>query len=307
MGSHPEPVIINGASGRRLSASAIGCGGAGCNILAEGQLDAVPKRIAFGTAPDAMAALRADRRLLAVPANLERDASLDAGAAKLAGSKAESELAMAIGRQDVVFVLAGLGGLSGGWGAVLGARAASSVRSMSVSVVTVPFSVESDSRRARAAEQLKRLAEHSDCVIAVQNDMILAEAPSLPINRAFRVMNSVLASPVNLMLRSIGSDDLPSFRRHLAGGMVWSMDSAEWDRENADFAVVERLSKSGWLDMAGKPPSAAMLFVDGGGLHGDLEELCRLFSRAAGKNCRMLVAGSGERATGLRVTAVVGR
>jgi cell division protein FtsZ len=188
----------------------------------------------------------------------------------------------------------------------VGARSACIARSFSVCVVSAPFSVEGGSRKERAGTQLDVLRQHADCVLVIPNDVILAEAPSIPINRAFRVMNSVIASPVNMMLRSLGKEDMGLVQKQLGAGRILAMDSAEWDRENAEFAVIESLQKSKWLDIKNKKPKSAILFVEGSSVYDDLVELGTSFSRILGEDSRVLVASPGERKSGLSVTAVVG-
>jgi len=108
------------------------------------------------------------------------------------------------------------------------------------------------------------------------------------------------------MLKSLGKDDIGLLKKHLDAGKLLAMDSAEWDRENAEFAVIEHLEKSKWLDLKSRKPSTALLLVEGRGLYDDLQELGKSFSRIAGKDCRVMVASAGDRKNGLRVTAVVG-
>ena len=304
--SNPEPVIIQSPRGGPLSAAFIGCGGTGCNILAEGELPAEGIRIAISSEPDTMASLKAGKRMVASARELESNALISAKALRLAGSEFEKELAVALEGSDIAFMLAGLGGLSGGWGAVVGARAASVSRGMGFCVASIPFSVEGGTRKDRAAAQLRALMQVADATLVIPNDMILAEAPNIPINRAFRVMNSVLASPVSLLLKSVGKDDIGQVRALLSAGKVLAMDSAEWDRENAEFAVAELLGKSRWLDLKSRQAKSAILFVEGRGLYDDLMELGKSFSRVTGNGCPLIVASAGERKAGLRVTAVVG-
>jgi len=300
------PTIIQSPRGPPLKAAFVGCGGTGCNILAEGLLPGGHLSVAVGSEQQTMALLRTEKKMLASARELESDAMISSKSTRLAGSEFEKELASCLAGTDITFILAGLGGLSGGWGAVVGARAAAVSRSIGFCIASIPFSVEGGSRKDRAAAQLKYLTRVADASLVIPNDMILAEAPNLPINRAFIVMNSVLASPVNLFLRSFGRDDLDMLEKHLALGNVMAMDSAEWNREDAEFAAVETLGKSKWLGLDSRKPKTAILFVEGRSLYGDLEELGKLFSRLAGKDCGIIVAGAGERKQGLRVTAAVG-
>jgi cell division protein FtsZ len=302
----PDPIIIQGPNGSPLKAALIGCGGTGCNILAEGELSPAFVRIAMGSEPDTMNSLKVDRRILADARKFEAAAKIPGKALRIAGSDFEADISKAIEGTDISFIMTGLGGLSGGWGAVIAARAAGLSRGIGFCVASVPFSVEGGSRRERATAQLKALSGSAEGTLAIPNDMILSEAPGLPINRAFRVMNSVLVSPVNLFLRSIGSDDIGIVRKHLGGGKLLTMDSAEWDRENAEFAVIECLAKSKWLGIDSGNARGAILFVEGHCLYDGMNELGRLFSRALGNDSQVIVASAGDRKSGLRVTAVVG-
>ncbi len=304
--SNVEPVIIRSPSGRPLTVAFVGCGGTGRNILAEGLLPDGSARVAVGSDRLAMASLKTGKLMVASARELESNAMISSKSVRLAGSEFEKELASSLVGADITFIIAGLGGLSGGWGAVVGARAAAVSRSIGFCVASVPFSAEGGSRRERAATQLKALIQVADASLVIPNDMILSEAPNLPINSALRVMNSVLASPVNLFLRSFGSDDLDMLEKHLALGKIMAMDSAEWDRDNAEFAVIEALGKSRWLELGTRKPKSAILFIEGGGVHGDMAEILRLFLRLAGKDCPVIAANAGERKQGLRVTAVVG-
>ncbi len=306
MSPNPDPIILQGISGQPLKAAIIGCGGTGCNILAEGGIIGAITRIAIGSDPEAMRALNVEKKILADARKLQAAAMVPGKALRIAGSEIEAELSKAIIGTDISFILSGLGGLSGGWGSVIAARAARLSRGSGFCVASVPFTVEGGSRRERAVAQLKALADVADGTLTIPNDMILAEAPNIPINRAFRVMNSVIVSPINLFLRSIGTGDLPVMRKHLGGGKILAMDSAEWDRENAEFAVIEKLAKSKWLDIRSGNASSAILFVEGHCLYDGMNEIGRLFARELGGDCQVIVAGAGERKSGLRVTAVVG-
>lgn len=302
----PEPVILQGPKGTPPRAAVMGCGGTGCNILAEGELGAVETRIALGSEPDTMSSLKVQARITADGRRLEKDALAAPKSVRVVGTELEGHISQKLEGADMTFILAGLGGLTGGWGAVVGARSACIARSFSVCVVSAPFSVEGGSRKERASTQLNVLKQHAGCVLVIPNDMILTEAPGIPINRAFRVMNSVIASPVNLMLKSMGTEDIGMVRKYIGSGRIMAMDSAEWDRENAEFAVIERLQKSKWLDIKNMKPKSAILFVEGLSLYDDLVELGTSFSRVLGEGSQVLVASAGDRKSGLSVTAVVG-
>ncbi len=299
----PEPVILQGPAESRPKSALIGCGGTGCNIIVEGEVKDQDISIAISSEPDIMKALKSEKVLVDVR-GIEKDATSVKKGTRVVSNETEGKLAEKLDKADIAFIIGGLGGYTGGWGAVLAARAASIEKCISVCIMSEPFSVEGGSRKDRAKAQFRRLMDTADILLIIPNDMILAEAPNIPINQAFRVMNSVLALPANLMLQNLGKDDIRLLKKELRG-KVFAMDIAEWDRDNADFAVIEKLKKSNWLMLEDREPSSALLFVEGHILYDDLIELGKSFSRETGCQ-KVFIAKTGEREYGLKVTAVIG-
>ena len=298
----PEPVILQGTSESKSKSALIGCGGTGCNIIVEGEVKNQDISIAISSEPEIMQALHSEK-VLVNARGIEKDATSVKKGIRVVSNETEGNLAKKLGGIDVAFIVGGLGGYTGGWGAVLAARAASIEKCISVCIMSEPFSVEGGSRKDRAKAQFKRLMDTADILLIIPNDMILAEAPNIPINQAFRVMNSVLALPANLMLANLGKDDIRLLKKELQG-QIFAMDIAEWDRDNANFAVIEKLKKSDWLMLEDREPASALLFVEGHVLYDDLIELGKTFSRETGCQ-KVFIAKTGERKYGLKVTAVV--
>ena len=64
---------------------------------------------------------------------------------------------------------------------------------LTVAIVTLPFSSEGKTRMRNALEGLSKLRRVTDTTIIIHNDKLLAVAPDLPLNMAFRVSDEVLA------------------------------------------------------------------------------------------------------------------
>ncbi len=299
-----EPVILAGTEDAKPRTALIGCGGTGCNILVENEVKGQDMSIAISSEPEIMNALQTEKILVDVR-GIEKDATSVKKGARVASNETEGQIAKKLDGTDIVFIIGGLGGYTGGWGAVLAARAASIEKCISICIVSEPFSVEGGSRKDRAKAQFKRLMDTVDILLVIPNDMILAEAPNIPINQAFRVMNSVLALPVNLMLQFLGKEDIRTLKKEMASSQVFAMDIAEWDRDNAVFAVVEKLKKSNWLMLEDRKPSSALLFVEGHLIYDDIIDLGKIFSRETGCQ-KTFISMIGDRKYGLKVTAVVG-
>ncbi len=299
-----EPIIMQGPSQGEAKTALIGCGGTGCNIIVEGEVSGHSSSIAISSEPEVLAGIKTDR-ILVDAGGIERDATSVKKGARVASNETEAKLAGKLENHDIAFIIGGLGGYTGGWGAVLAARAASIVKCHSICILSEPFSVEGGSRKDRAKAQFSRLMEAADMILVIPNDMILAEAPKIPINQAFRVMNTVLALPANLMIQNLGKEDIGRLRKHLGGARVFAMDIAEWEKDHAVFSIVEQLKKSPWLMLEEREVKCAMLFVEGHLLYDDFVGLGNLFSRETG--CKgVLLSRIGDRPFGLKVTAVVG-
>ena len=296
--------ILAGTEDAKPRTALIGCGGTGCNILVENEVKGQDMSIAISSEPEIMNALQIDK-ILVDARGIEKDATSVKKGARVASNETEGQIAKKLDGTDIVFIIGGLGGYTGGWGAVLAARAASIEKCISICIVSEPFSVEGGSRKDRAKAQFKRLMDTVDILLVIPNDMILAEAPNIPINQAFRVMNSVLALPVNLMLQFLGKEDIRTLKKEMASSQVFAMDIAEWDRDNAVFAVVEKLKKSNWLMLEDRKPSSALLFVEGHLIYDDIIDLGKIFSRETGCQ-KTFISMIGDRKYGLKVTAVVG-
>ncbi len=300
-----EPYVLQGPEAPvKPRTTLIGCGGTGCNLIVEGGVEKVNRKMAISSEPNVLKGLAETEPFLVDVGRVEKDARSIVRPSRLTGTETERKLGERLGDIDLAFIVAGLGGSTGGWAAVLAARAAQHQRCTSLCVVSEPFTVEG--RKEIAKGQLNLLMEYADGVLVIPNDMIISEAPNLPIAKAFRVMNSVLASPINQLSNSVGKADIKSLSDCFKSSQIFAMDVAEWDGDNATFSIVEQLAKSKWLAFQGRVVKSAILLVQGNHLYEDLVQLGKEFSRATGKKAPLLIgsAGSGEGTLG--VTALVG-
>lgn len=77
---------------------------------------------------------------------------------------------------DLVFLLAGMGGGTGGGAAPIVAEVASEAGALVIAFVTLPFSFEGGRRLKQAEEALRALRAQCDAVIPLPNDVLLQEA-----------------------------------------------------------------------------------------------------------------------------------
>jgi len=117
---------------------------------------------------------------------------LGAGGIPEVGARAadtgRNALRKALGRADLVFLTAGMGGGTGTGAAPIVAEVARNVGAVVVAVVTTPFSFEGARRLETAHSGLARLKEKVDNLIIIHNDRLLKLfKKDLPIDEAFRL------------------------------------------------------------------------------------------------------------------------
>ena len=110
-----------------------------------------------------------------------------------AAEESSEDLQSLIKGADMVFITAGIGGGTGTGAAPVIARVAREMGSLTIGVITKPFSFEG-SRRMRAAEEgIARLKEQVDTLIVIPNDRLLQVVDKkASIETAFRTADDVL-------------------------------------------------------------------------------------------------------------------
>lgn len=95
---------------------------------------------------------------------------------------------------DIIFVLSGLGGGSGGGiGPYVAQRAKETKRSLVISIVTLPFKAEGKRKMEIARVSLEKFYHNSNTVIVLENDRLLNIVPNLPLEKAFRIMDYLVS------------------------------------------------------------------------------------------------------------------
>ncbi|MHA1238256.1 MAG: cell division protein FtsZ [Candidatus Odinarchaeia archaeon] len=145
-----------------------------------------------------------------------------------AADESRDVLRSALQDADLVFITAGLGGGTGTGSAPVIAEIAKECGAIVVGVVTMPFKVERV-RINRAREGLKKLQKHANTVVVLDNNRLLDLVPNLPLDKAFFVIDEVLANMVKGITETI---TLPSL-------------------VNLDFADVKAVMGNGGVALVG--------------------------------------------------------
>jgi cell division protein FtsZ len=174
----------------------LGLGGGGCNAvnrMIELGLSGV-EYIAANTDSQALKSSLAPTKIQLGP-KLTRGlgAGGDPRVGEGAAEESYSDLNKALAGADMVFLTAGMGGGTGTGSIPIAARVARNLGAVTIAIVTTPFSFEVGRRQMNARQGLAKLREHTDTLITVPNDRLLAVAPrDLPIELTFRLADDIL-------------------------------------------------------------------------------------------------------------------
>jgi cell division protein FtsZ len=174
----------------------VGTGGSGSNTISRLHDVGVQGAtlVAMNTDAPHLVKTRAERKLL-LGKRLTRGlgAGSDIRVGEDAAVESKDEIKHMLGDAQLVFITCGLGGGTGTGSISTIAHQAKEAGALTVAIVTLPFSSEGRTRMRNALEGLGKLRKVADTTIIIHNDKLLAVAPDLPLNMAFRVSDEVLA------------------------------------------------------------------------------------------------------------------
>lgn len=249
---------MNNPTNPRLTVKIIGVGGAGGNVVQQlqgGDLAALPAMVAH-TNPRVLNEWTLPNRLLL---GEERTRGLGSGGdpdlGKQAAEDSRAQIMEFAKGADLIFVVAGLGGGTGGGAAPVVARLARESGALVLCMATSPFDFEGMRRREQAKSSLRELRLAADAVITLPNQRMTAIFDqNTPVREAFRLTNDLLAQGVRgiwqmLTRPGLVNVDFAYLYSVLRGKNVESaFASAEAAGELRAMEVVEKLMRSPLLE-----------------------------------------------------------
>jgi len=149
---------------------------------------------------------------------------------RAAAEESYEQITQMVAGSDMVFVVAGMGGGTGSGCAPIVAEAAKAAGSLTVGVVTKPFTFEGMRRTRQADGAIEQLQAHVDAMIVVSNDRLLdLVQEGTPLQEAFCVADDILRQGV------VGISDII-----IKPGLI-----------NVDFADVQSVMGSSGLALMG--------------------------------------------------------
>ncbi|MDR2698466.1 MAG: cell division protein FtsZ [Candidatus Methanoplasma sp.] len=192
----------------------VGLGGAGCNIVSGFYKALAPvDTIAINTDKKALDETAADKKIYICKAVTKGEGTKgDTGIGKRCAEIHEDAIEKAIVGNDVVFIVAGLGGGTGTGAAPVVAEICDRNNIMTFMIGINPFSFEAQ-RIPVAREGIRTIRAACQNTITIENDKILGLMPNATLNEAMRAVNkSVMGfiTEASAQLVSYVNDELTS-------------------------------------------------------------------------------------------------
>ncbi len=253
----------------------VGAGGSGSNTVArvsELNIEGTTL-VAANTDASHLAKIRSNRKIL-IGKKLAK--GLGAGSDPKVGEESaiesKDEIKHILNDAQLVFVTCGLGGGTGTGSAPVIAHQAKEAGALTIAIVTLPFSSEGRIRMRNALEGLAKLKRVTDTTIIIPNDKLLAVAPDLPLNMAFRISDEVLANATKGIIEMVTKPgmvnldfaDLRSVIKDSGYSVIGIGEANSANTADRAMIAVENTLKSPLLDVNLSTAKKALVNIVGG-------------------------------------------
>lgn len=195
----------------KVSMAAVGVGGAGCNTINTLSMIGLNdvKLISVNTDKLSLNSSNASIKfLLGRKITNGQSTSGDLELGQRVAELSANEIKEKIDGNDIVFIIAGLGGGTGGGAGPVIAKIAKSTGALVISIVSLPFSAEGKKKSDVARISLEKFFENSNTVIVLENDTLLTIAPKLPLQKAFRIMDYLISDIIKNISETINKPSM---------------------------------------------------------------------------------------------------
>jgi len=245
-----------------------GVGGGGSNTITWLFNKGITGATVYGVNTDALhlSITKADEKLLI---GKELTKGLGAGGHPHIGREAAkeslSELKKAVSGADMIFVVAGMGGGTGGGAAPVIAQLAKETGAVVIGVVTMPFECEK-ARIDKAEYGLQELRDVVDTAIVIDNNRLVDIAGNLPIEQAFAVANELVSTFIKgivetITLPSLINLDYADVSAVMRNGDVAVIGVGESDTQGKVEEAVRQALTHPLLDVDYKGATGALIHV----------------------------------------------
>jgi len=249
----------------------VGCGGAGGNTI--NRLNRIgikgAETIAINTDKQDLDLIDADKKLL-IGKNITR--GLGAGGfpdvARRCAEESKDEIDAILGDPDLVFITAGMGGGTGTGVSPIVAKIAKRKGAIVMSMVSTPFKVERG-RVLRAESGLEMLRKSCDSTVILDNNRLLEFVPTLPIDKAFSVMDQLISETVKgisetILLPSLINLDYADVKTIVSSGDVAAMLWGEGNISDGPEALAIEAMHHPLLEVDFSGAKGCLIHITGG-------------------------------------------
>ncbi|KUK43879.1 MAG: cell division protein FtsZ [Methanothrix sp.] len=251
----------------------VGCGDAGCKMVTRLTNLGISgaETLAVNTDRRRMGEIRANKKIF-----IGRDITLGDGAGgdpdigRIAAERSKNAFEEVLGRKDLVFVAAGIGGGTGTGAAPVICRMARDLGATVVGIFTLPLG---DMRRREAEPhtpiEIEDLVKTANTTILLDNNRIREMAPNLSQDQAFSVMDQVVAEIVKGIVETITQTslinlDYADVKTIMFSGGPSAVLVGEAGSEEGSEEIVLSALRSPMLDMNIKRANGCLLHITGG-------------------------------------------
>lgn len=250
----------------------VGVGGGGNNTLSRIHEIGIKggEMIAVNTDAQDLLYTNADKKILI---GRELTKGLGAGSNPSIGEEAaretEHEIKQKLVGADMVFITCGMGGGTGTGAAPVIADIAKKQGSLTIGVVTMPFTIEGEKRVENAVMGLEKMESIVDTLIVIPNDKLLEIVPDLPLQTAFKVADEILTNAVKgtaelVTKAGLVNLDFADVKTIMTNGGVSLIGVGESDSNNRAQEAVEKALNNPLLDVDASNASGALVNIIGG-------------------------------------------
>jgi len=249
----------------------VGAGGGGCNTVTRISRMGIKsaETIAINTDMAHLRITEANKKIL-IGKSVTR--GLGAGGypevAMKCADMSRDDIAQAVEGSHLVFLCAGMGGGTGTGSAPVIAQIAKEQGAIVVGMVTYPFNIER-ARLDKARWGLEQLRKSCDTVVVIDNNRLLAYAPNLPMNDAFKLADEIVGRAIKgisdtIMFPSLINIDFADVKAVMTNGGVAMISVGDGRGNDKVNGVIRSTLEHPLLDVNYEGAKGALIHIAGG-------------------------------------------
>ena len=294
----------------------VGCGGGGGNAV-DRMVKAGLRGVEFIAINTDMQALQRSSAAVKIQIGEKVTKGLGAGAVPEVGRRSaeesREEIAAALKGADLVFITAGMGGGTGTGCAPIVAEIAREQGSLTIAVVTKPFSFEGKQRMRNAEAGINDLKQRVDTLVVIPNDRLLqVVSKNTSMMEAFGIADEVLHQGIQgisdlIALPALINLDFADVKTIMESGGMAHMGIGFGEGENKMVQAAKNAISSPLLETSIDGARAVIINITGSANMSLMEcnEAAELISQAADPDANIIFGAGVDESMGDRVRITV--